>query len=236
MSPLAAAPLAPVSLALWRERAPAAWDIPGVYVGTVDLMGSQVEGAVAELASKGVQFARLPRAVDLTDRHGAAAVTALVTVRELTSFGIAVDWTLRLPEPGAEAGAGTGTTVEWLPLSHLHPPTAVFRDDSDASGCPAQDIAIRWRDSFHAAKCGYRRGPGFIEIRDRRGDSFKRLVIRTSEHDQLIRALLRGLPETDVPPSVVARYLPPGLIHRAGRFLWWTPYRIRRWPLSTTIP
>ncbi|MEV0265402.1 DUF5825 family protein [Streptomyces sp. NPDC050617] len=247
MSPLAAPPLAPVTLALWKERDPVAWDIPGVYVGTVDLMGSQVEGAVTELASQGVQFARLPRVIDLTDRHGDAAVTALVAVRELTAFGIAVDWTLRLPGRGTDAdpGARADAMAEWQPLSHLHPPTAVFRDGHEGSGSSdnsgrfgnsAQDIVVRWRDSFHAAKCGYRRGPGFLEVRDRRGDSFKRLVIRTSEHDQLIQALLRGLPETGVPPSVVARYLPPGLIHRAGRFLWWTPYRIRRWPLSTTIP
>lgn len=232
MSPLAA----PVALALWRERDPAARDIPGVYAGTLDLLGDQVEGAVADLAAHHVQCARLPRTVDLTDRDGAAAVTALVAVRELTAFGIAVEWTLRLPGAGVVAGISTGTPADWQPLSHLHPPTTVFRGDSSGSFGSGRDIAVQWRDSFHAAKCGFRRGPGFIEIRDRRSGSFKRLVIRTHRHDQLIQALLRGVPETDVPSSVVERYLPPGLIHRAGRFLWWTPYRIRRWPLSTTIP
>ncbi|MFB1048365.1 DUF5825 family protein [Streptomyces chrestomyceticus] len=232
MSPLAA----PVALALWRERDPAARDIPGVYAGTLDLLGDQVEGAVADLAAHHVQFARLPRTVDLTDRDGAAAVTALVAVRELTAFGIAVEWTLRLPGTGVGAGVSTGAAADWRPLSHLHPPAAVIRDDSSGSFGSGRDIAVQWRDSFHAAKCGYRRGPGFLEIRDRRSGSFKRLVIRTHQHDQLIQALLRGVPETGVPSSVVARYLPPGLIHRAGRFLWWTPYRIRRWPLSTTIP
>ncbi|GCD48346.1 DUF5825 family protein [Streptomyces paromomycinus] len=246
MSPLAVRLAAPVTLALWRERDVAARNIPGVYAGTLDLLGDQVEGAVADLAAHHVQFARLPRTVDLTDRDGAAAVTALVAVRELTAFGIAVEWSLRLP--GTGAGAGTGAPADWQPLSHLHPPAAVLRDDSsEPSGSgdsvdsnrsfgSRHDIAVPWRDSFHAAKCGYRRGPGFIEVRDRRGGSFKRLVIRTHQHDQLIQALLRGVPETGVPSSVVARYLPPGLIHRAGRFLWWTPYRIRRWPLSTTIP
>ncbi|MFI2235723.1 DUF5825 family protein [Streptomyces chrestomyceticus] len=235
MSPLAA----PVALALWRERDPAARDIPGVYAGTLDLLGDQVEGAVADLAAHHVQFARLPRTVDLTDRDGAAAVTALVAVRELTAFGIAVEWTLCLPRTGSGVGISTGAPADWQPLSHLHPPAAVFRDDSSDSNCSfgsRHDIAVQWRESFHAAKCGYRRGPGFIEIRDRRSGSFKRLVIRTHQHAPLIQALLRGVPETDVPSSVVARYLPPGLIHRAGRFLWWTPYRIRRWPLSTTIP
>lgn len=209
-------------------------------------MGDQAK-TVAALAADRVQLARLPRAVDLTDRDGTAATTALAAVRDLTSFGIAVDWTLRLSAPpdtgvGAGTGAGTDTPADWQPLSHLHPPTAVFRagrgasNGSDGSDGSGDKIAVQWRDSFHAAKCGYRRGPGFIEIRDRRGGSFKRLAIRTNQQDQLIHALLRGLPETDVPPSVVARYLPPGLIHRAGRHVWWTPYRIRRWPLSTTIP
>ncbi len=26
------------------------------------------------------------------------------------------------------------------------------------------------------------------------------------------------------------------ILHQVGGFVWWTPYRIRRWPLSSTIP
>ncbi|WP_238782583.1 DUF5825 family protein [Streptomyces monomycini] len=168
MSPPGARPCAPVALSLWRERDPAARDIPGVYAGALDLLGDQVEGAVADLAARHVQFARLPRTVDLTNRDGAAAVTALVAVRELTAFAIAVavavavavDWTLRLPGTGADAGTGTSTSTPggWQPLSHLHPPTAVFRAGSSD---PSHGTTVQWRASFHAAKCGYRHGPGF---------------------------------------------------------------------------
>jgi hypothetical protein len=207
-----------VRMALWRDRDPAAMRIPGVYAGSVELAEDPLD-AVARLAAGGVRFARLPDMVDLDDADGSDAVAALVVVRELTSHGIAVDWTLRLPD----------RSPDWRPLSHLHPPTAVLCNDDD-------DIATAWRDSFHIAKCGYRHGPGFIEVRDHRTDSFRRLVIRNPQHDQVIQPLLRGVPATDLAEAATARYQRAGLLHRAGRYLWWTPYRIRRWPLSTTVP
>ncbi|MGW0537977.1 DUF5825 family protein [Streptomyces sp. NPDC003032] len=214
---------ASVPLPLWRDRDPAARRLPGMYAGSVDARDDPLI-TVPQLAADGVQYARLPETVDLSDPDGAAAVASLVAVREFTSFGIAVDWTLRLP------GGRPAEPADWRPLSHLHPPTAVLCDYAD------DGIATQWRDSFHAAKCGYRHGPGFIEVRDRRSGSFKRLVIRNTQHDRGIQPLLRGAPEAHLPQPVIARYTRADLLHRAGRFLWWTPYRIRRWPLSTTIP
>ncbi|MER5771866.1 DUF5825 family protein [Streptomyces sp. NPDC001985] len=218
----------PVRLALWRDRDPVAMRLPGMYAGETDVLGDPLD-AVARLAAGGIRFARLGGPVDLegAEAGGAAAVAALVVVRELTSHGIAVDWTIRLPagEP------------EWRPLSHLHPPAAVYGGTGAGAGAGAGDgIAAEWRDSFHAAKCGYRHGPGFIEVRDHRMDSFRRLVIRNPQHDQVIEPLLRGVPATGLAEAVTGRYQRAGLLHRAGRHLWWTPYRLRRWPLSTTSP
>jgi hypothetical protein len=118
----------------------------------------------------------------------------------------------------------------WRSLRHLHPPAAVLDGPAD------EDVATEWRNAFHAAMCGYRRGPGFIEIRDRRSGAFRRLVIRSPRGEEAIAPLLRGVPASALAETVTARYLRADLLHRVGRYVWWTPYRIRRWPLSTTIP
>lgn len=226
---LATRSLAPVRMTLWRDRDPAAMALPGMSAGLVERLHDPVED-VSRFALDGIQFARLLDTVDLGDHDGAAAVAALVVVRELTGHGIAVDWTVRLPAALTAGGDG------WRVLSHLHPPNAVLAEESGESSDGGEDIAARWRASFHAAKCGYRQGPGFIEIRDRRADSFRRLVIKSTRHDEMIEPLLRGVPAAALPDAVAASYLKANLLHQVGQYLWWTPYRIRRWPLSTTIP
>lgn len=208
-----------VAMTLWKDRNPVAMRLPGMYAGVVDRLDDPLT-AVSSLAASGVQFARLRDTVDLADDDGAAAAAALVAVRELTSHGIAVDWAIRMP-----AGA-----AGWQQLSHLYPPAAVW------CGSESENVTTRWRNSFHAAKCGYRRGPGFLEIRDRRTGSYRRTVIKSARNDQAIAPLLRGVPAASLGETATRRYLEADLVHRAGRFLWWTPYLIRRWPLSTTIP
>ncbi|MGQ4434059.1 DUF5825 family protein [Streptomyces sp. SAS_260] len=211
-------------LTLWKDRDPAAMRLPGIYCGALDGPPDNPVHAVGQLASEGVQFVRVPEPVDLTDPDGASAVAVLLLVRELTGHGIAVDWTLRMADP-----------ARWQALSHLYPPAAVLRgatgEENDAG------VVTAWRGSFHIAKCGYRRGPGFLEIRDHRWGSFRRLVVNAPRSTAFQR-LLDGLPvvATASTERVLEGHLRENLVHRAGRHVWWTPYRLRRWPLSTTIP
>ncbi|MGW3284793.1 DUF5825 family protein [Streptomyces sp. NPDC001002] len=211
-------------LTLWRDRDPAATRLPGMYYGTLDEPPDAPTEAVAQLAAEGVQFVQIHEPVDLTDPEGASAVAVLLAIRELTSHGIAVDWTLRMPDP-----------AEWRALSHLHPPAAVFGGSTEAE--TEHDVVTAWRGSFHIAKCGYRRGPGFLEIRDHRWGSFRRLVVN-APRSTAFQGLLDGVPviASASTERVLERHLRENLVHRAGRYLWWTPYRLRRWPLSTTIP
>ncbi|WP_406131323.1 DUF5825 family protein [Streptomyces sp. NBC_00989] len=211
-------------LTLWRDRDPAAMCLPDIYYGTLERPPDDPVDAVAQLASAGVQFVQVHEPVDLTDPDGVSAVAVLLLVRELTSHGIAVDWTLRMPDP-----------AHWRALSHLHPPAAVLRS---STGQDNEDhVVTEWRDSFHIAKCGYRRGPGFLEIRDHRWGSFRRLVVNAPRSTAFQR-LLDGVPVVASASTerVLERHLRENLVHRAGRYFWWTPYRLRRWPLSTTIP
>ncbi|MFI6498142.1 DUF5825 family protein [Nonomuraea typhae] len=205
------------TLTVWKDRDPEAMRVRGMYAGRVDVTGDPVATA-ARLAADGIQLARLDDPVDLADADGAAAVAALTVIRELTSHGIAVDWSVGVPEDG------------WRPLSHLYPPATVY------AGPAGDGIAARWRDSFHVAMCGYRLGPGFMEVRDRRSGTFRRLVIRGPHREKAIAPLLRGVRAASLPPAVAGRYLSADLLHQVGGYVWWTPYRIRRWPLSSTIP
>ncbi|MGW3109525.1 DUF5825 family protein [Streptomyces sp. NPDC001100] len=211
-------------LTLWKDRDPAAMRLPGIYYGALDGPPDNPVDVVAQLASDGVQFVRVPEPVDLTDPDGASAVAVLLLVRELTSRGIAADWTLRMADP-----------AQWRALSHLHPPAALFRGSTGAEH--EERVVTAWRDSFHIAKCGYRRGPGFLEIRDHRWGSFRRLVVN-APRSTAFQSLLDGVPVVASASTqrVLERHLRENLLHRAGRYLWWTPYRLRRWPLSTTIP
>lgn len=211
-------------LTLWKDRDAAAMRLPGIYHGALDRPPDDPVHAVAQLASEGVQFVRVPEPVDLTDPDGASAVAVLLLVRELTGQGIAVDWTLRTADP-----------AQWQALSHLYPPAAVLRG-SAGEKCDA-GVVTAWRGSFHIAKCGYRRGPGFLEIRDHRWGSLRRLVVNAPRSTAFQR-LLDGVPAvlSASTERVLERHLRENLVHRAGRYVWWTPYRLRRWPLSTTIP
>ncbi|MFI6467886.1 DUF5825 family protein [Streptomyces sp. NPDC050528] len=211
-------------LTLWKDRDPAAMRLPGIFYGTLEGPPDNPVDAVGQLTSDGVQFVQVHEPVDLTDPDGATAVAVLLVIRELTSHGIAVDWTLRMPDP-----------AEWRALSHLHPPAAVFRG---SKGAETEDhVVTAWRDSFHIAKCGYRRGPGFLEIRDHRWGTFRRLVVN-APRSTAFQGLLDGVPVVASASTerILERHLRENLVHRAGRYLWWTPYRLRRWPLSTTIP
>lgn len=211
---------APTRLALWKERDPTARQLPGMSAGRTEIFADPL-AAVAGLAAEGVRLARLSDPVDLGESDGARATAAFVVIRELTSHGIAVDWTLRPAASGAP---------DWRALSHLYPPAALL-DAPDGD-----HVTDRWRGTFHATKCGYRHGPGFIEIRDRRTDSFRRLVIRGRQLDRTIESLLCGVPATALAQPTIDRYLRADLLHRTGDYLWWTPYRIRRWPLAAMIP
>ncbi|MFJ9244953.1 DUF5825 family protein [Streptomyces sp. NPDC101776] len=211
-------------LTLWKDRDPAAMRLPGIHCGTLDGPPDNPVDAVAQLAADGVQFVQVHESVDLTDPDSASAVAVLLVIRELTSHGIAVDWTLRMPDP-----------AEWQALSHLHPPAAIFRGSRGAEN--EDHVVTAWRGSFHIAKCGYRCGPGFLEIRDHRWGSFRRLVVN-APRSTAFQGLLDGVPVVASASTerVLERHLRENLLHRAGRHLWWTPYRLRRWPLSTTIP
>jgi hypothetical protein len=194
-------------VALWRDYEEL--DRPGMFAGTA-VVTVPAAKASREFFEGGVRRIALIDAVDLTSADGQpAAVRALILVRESTGYGIAVDWRLRL---GAE---------RWRPLSHLYPPDEVIG---------AEDVRREWRNGYHFFKCAYRRGPGFLQVRDRRSDVLRKITVDGPAHRAAVDDLLEGCPASAVPPSILRDLTTMRLVHLLGRTAWWLPCRVRQWP------
>ncbi len=208
-----------LSLTLWRDPDEELLELPGIRIGT-----RPAEGDPAELASQfydeGVRRVALSQPVELgggMDKR--TLVWSMILLRELTSWGIVVDWRLR---PGEHSEV-------WQRLNHLYPPAELV-DQPDA---PA--ILAEWRETFYLCKCMFRRGPGFVEVRDRRAGDLSRFVIDDPDYLAVIDKLIPGVAAAEVPESILREFVDEGLAGLAGDLAWWLPYRVRRWPWPSMI-
>lgn len=208
-----------LSLTLWRDPDDDVLALPGIAMGTIPGAGNAAELA-DRLYRDGVRRVALSRPVDLSggmDRR--TLVWAMLLLGELTSWGVAVDWQLR---PGEYAEV-------WQRLNHLCPPAALL-DHRDA-----EEILADWRQTFYLCKCIYRRGPGFIEVRDRRNGLLSRFIVDDPTYLAAIETLIDGAPAADVPEGVLREFVDEGLAGLAGDLAWWLPYRVRRWPWPSMV-
>jgi hypothetical protein len=203
----------------WRDHDEAVLDLPGLALGR-HALGADVTAAVADLFAAGARRVALDRPVDLSGATPAGTlVRAMVLVRELTGWGIAVDWELLV---------GANPEV-WQRLNHLYPPRSL-PDHPDAAA-----VLAEWRDRFYLCKLVYRRGPGFVQVRDRRAGLLARFTIDDPAWLAAIEPLLTGTPAAGLPPDVLAGFVEEGLAGRAGDLAWWLPYRVRRWPWPSML-
>ncbi|MBT2210116.1 DUF5825 family protein [Actinomadura sp. NEAU-AAG7] len=201
--------MAPVTMTLWRDYEEL--DRPGVCAGTAAVSGPAAEASRA-LFEDGVRRVALKDTVDLSGATD--AVPSLVLVRELTAYGIAVDWRVRL---------GDG---RWRDLSHLYPPGEVVGDE---------EARRDWRDGYHFFKCVYRRGPGFLQVRDRRSGVLRKITIDGPAHRAAVESLLEGCPSAALPPPVLRDLRTMRLVHFLDGAAWWLPCRVRRWPAGKSV-
>ncbi|ROO58403.1 hypothetical protein EDC02_0158 [Micromonospora sp. Llam0] len=203
-----------VEIALSRDYLPDAAQVTGMSLGARRITGAW-RPLVAELHRAGVRHARLPVPVDLCPDAGAASGRALVLLRELTAHAVAVDWVARCHDGCAGQGM----------FDHLYPPDRVV------GAVGADDPAVRgWRDSFFLGKCVFRRGPGFVEVRDRRAGALELFTIDEPEHLVAIGQLLEGVPAGQVPAPVRRDLADARLIAAQAGQLWWLPTPAYRWP------
>ncbi|MEV0727320.1 DUF5825 family protein [Polymorphospora sp. NPDC050346] len=219
--------LRPIPVGLARDHDPEVIAVPGIDIGPAELRGPAADAVVRWLRD-GVRKVVLPDPVDLTVAGGAQAVDTvrrLVLIRELTSHGIAVDWRLRLP--GEEE-------QEWLPYGHLRPPLELLPPPGTGGGDPAGQLAD-WRKAFYFDKCTYRRGPGFVQVRDRRSGRLNLITIDDPAYLAVLDQLMDGADLTTVDLDIARDFGEEGLVTKVGDLLVWLPYRLRRWPLPSMV-
>ncbi|BCJ66708.1 DUF5825 family protein [Polymorphospora rubra] len=220
--------LRPIPVGLARDHDPAVITVPGIDIGPAELREPAAD-AVARWRRDGVRKVVLPDPVDLTvagaDAEAVDTVRRLVLVRELTSHGIAVDWRLRLPGDDDQ---------EWLPYGHLRPPLELLPPPTAIGADPAQQLAA-WHKAFYFDKCTYRRGPGFVQVRDRRSGRLNLITIDDPAYLAVLDQLMDGAELTDVDLGIARDFGEEGLVTKVGDLLVWLPYRLRRWPLPSMV-
>ncbi|MFD6112012.1 DUF5825 family protein [Streptomyces yangpuensis] len=207
---------------LWRDYRDHARTLPGMHLGSITVAEASVDAAhiARELYRTGVRRAEFSALVDLSAAaEPACAVRVLDLLRELTAWGVVVDWRVRLPDAGA---CRTGPSA--YTLSHLYPPARV-EGPADAA-----ELRSAWAEGFFLGKCLVRKGPGFLEIRDHRPGVLNRIVIDEPDYLAAVRAV-RADPSADgVSPAVRTDLAAESLLLAVGDLWWWAPHRPHRWP------
>jgi hypothetical protein len=143
---------------------------------------------------------------------GPATLGAVAALRDAFGTGRVLNWRV-------EAMPRTVVPLLW----HLPPP-----------GNAAPDFA-EWRSVFRPGLCYYRRGPGFVQVKDVRdpeeAGSF------TIDEPHVLRAFLRCLRPTALTDldalerDAAEALLDERLLLRAADQVVVLPYRMRRWPV-----
>ncbi|QFG22462.1 DUF5825 family protein [Actinomadura sp. WMMB 499] len=201
-----------IKVTLWREYTEAAREIPGMLLGEADAGDGSAAACAVRFSEQGARKVDLADPVDVrTGADPGLAVRQLSLVRELTGIGMPVQWSLECDDDFPVAL-----------LQHLYPPSAVLQRDGDA--------ARRWRDAYRFGSLLYRKGPGFIHVRDARTTGATRLTLGRRTHLDAVGALDQGAPHESVSPAIANGFRKHRLVVEIGPFLWWLPYRLHRWP------
>jgi hypothetical protein len=170
---------------------------------------------VTESYHQGVRTLILEEPIDLQNPSW-EDVLALDTVKHATARGMLIRWTLR----------GVQSEDEIDTLSHLMPPQMLpqWLDRGKLD---------HWRRGFYLGKCIWRRGPGFIQIRDRRSGALNKYNLSDEPYLSALPKLAEG--DTDVPASVIEDLRNERLLLDFGKYRWLAPYRVIRWPTPTMI-
>ncbi|MER7693849.1 DUF5825 family protein [Streptomyces sp. NPDC097610] len=174
---------------------------------------------VHDLYARGVRYAELHEPVNLSsptprDLH------ALDFVRVATARGLLVRWQLR-------AGRRADPALTARDLTHLQPPASL-------DGARPAERLTEWRSRFYIGRCVWRRGPGFVQIRDRRDGVLQRFNLLQPAYVQAV-TLLEQQQVSGVDPDVLAALRAEHLVLDLGGLDWWAPCLIDRWPVPSMV-
>jgi hypothetical protein len=201
-------PPVPVPVHLWRDYDAEAREKPGMDLGE-ELLQPNTASA-QDLFDRGARRVEFLQMIDLADRGSA---WSLKMIGDLTSLAVIVDWWLRLDD----------YQEHWRLLNHLCPPGRL------TGARRADEILIDWREEHYVGKCVYRRGPGFIQVRDRRRGDLRRVTIDDPSYLTVVESLVRGIDPGPDAVSIVTDLIDRRLVVRVGDFPLWLPYRAQRW-------
>ncbi|MGK9237228.1 hypothetical protein KXS07_36405 [Inquilinus limosus] len=173
---------------------------------------------IEELAKAGVKLVSIHHPVDLglTDEGSSrVGLQWLRTIRDLTSCGIDVDWTIRNPRLGLAQA-----------LRHLAAPTA---------GDLPEEQLLDWRHDFFHGLCYWRKGTGFVIVRDSRFDRFENhYVLNDAGCHHAFLAAVDVCRESDleqIDPAAKAILEGEQLLLSANGWSVALPFRMRYWPV-----
>lgn len=202
-----------VRFSMWRHGDATVRAMPDMHLGD-HVLGGDVADEARRIYQSGARFVSIEPTVDLGGRAGTEhVIPALSFIRDLTSYGVEVDWRARMTEPDGP---------EWWVFSHLFPPSVL----EGPRGAEALNI---WRARYHVGRCFFRRGPGFLQIRDRRHAGLRRLTVSDGAHVSAVESLVADRGADSVPAALMSVFEKHRLVIRIGGDVWWAPYRLRRW-------
>lgn len=211
----------PLTVTAWRDYDPDVCALPDMALGAFELTGP-TDRESDRLWERGARRVHLPDPVDLTASGPRAlhTVRSLCLIRDLTARAVCVQWEMRW--------AGTPLDGAWRALGHLQPPTRL------TGSTPSMTIRQQWCEEHYLCKCVWRKGPGFLQIRDRRWGELRRFTVAEPAYRDAIALLVHGAHDTAVPAPVLADFRAERLVHQVGEWAWWLPYRVNRWAQEST--
>ncbi|MFF7475033.1 DUF5825 family protein [Streptomyces sp. NPDC008092] len=174
---------------------------------------------VHDLYGSGVRCVALDEPVSLRS-PGPRDLRALDFVRIATARGLLVRWHLR-------AGRRALPALTAHDLSHLQPPLSL-------DGPRSAERLAQWNSRFYIGRCVWRRGPGFVQVRDRRDGVLQRYDLIRPEYAEAVPLLEKQQPEA-VDPEVLAALRAERLLLTFGGQDWWAPYLMDRWPVPSMV-
>lgn len=173
-----------------------------------------------DLFAAGARRVTFHEVVDTDNADAAATVRVLTLIRDLTACGIVVGWELR-----------SAVGQDWRELSHLYPPASVIVD----GGPDGADPQAEWARGYLMTKCVARRGPGLLQVRDRRFGNLRKITIVRPDYLAAIAALEYGAPAGYVSVGILRELRAQRLVGMAGDIAWWLPYRLRRYAFAPRV-
>lgn len=211
-----------------QRYAPAAGERPGSATLRLGADGAELPraGELAALLSR-VPVARvqLAQAVDFSALPDHAIVRMLALIRECSSIGVRVAWSLVLDARRLDALSR---------LDHLPAPAAIRVPDERA------ESADDWRSAGKFGLFYFRKGPGFVSVVDQRPESGRRIILDDPVLMEVFLDALDGCawPEAARTPhhAAASRALEEqGLIMRVGDHCVTLPVHMRTWPLGAAL-